>query len=270
MKKVYKRLITLFIISLMCLTPLFSSYASSKDITGGIYCPVLTYHRLTTDPSQSADWTVTAEKFEKDIKTLLDNGYTPIYSSDLIKKDKVIGLIPEKPVIIQFDDGYSSVYDLAFPILKKYNVKAEVYIITDYTFEEPTENKGNMFLGWKQLSEMEASGLMMVGLHGKNHLPVTGFESADVLKSDFNAAWNTINARLGNHERCYVYPRGQFNQSTIDTLNKNGAAVQFIWIWDMLPSYMGSAVGRVNVSGSTDVMKAISTYEYLYKLNCKK
>ena len=92
----------------------------------------------------------------------------------------------------------------------------------------------------------------------------------DRLKSDFNAAWNTINARLGNHERCYVYPRGQFNQSTIDTLNKNGAAVQFIWIWDMLPSYMGSAVGRVNVSGSTDVMKAISTYEYLYKLNCKK
>ncbi len=267
MKKILRDILALFIILLMCITPLFPSYAN--DISGGIYCPVLTYHRLTTDPSQVTDWTVTAERFEKDIKTLLDKGYTPIFSSDLIRSDKVIGLIPENPVIIQFDDGYSSVYDLAFPILKKYNVKAEVYIITDYTFEKPTENKGNTFLGWEQLSQMEASGLVKTGLHGKNHLPVTELGSNEVLKSDFNAAWNTIDSRLGSHKHCYVYPRGTFTKDTMDMLSKNGAAVQFVWIWDMKPSYMGKAVGRVNVSGNGDILKALDTYKHFYDLRCK-
>ena len=126
MRKIMRKLTAIFTAILICSVPVFSTQAS-EDITGGIYCPVLTYHRVTTDQSQVSDWTVTAEKFEKDIKSLLDNGYTPIFSADLVKTDKVIGLIPEKPVIIQFDDGYSSVYELAYPILKKYNVKAEVY-----------------------------------------------------------------------------------------------------------------------------------------------
>ena len=174
MRKIMRKLTAIFTAILICSVPVFSTQAS-EDITGGIYCPVLTYHRVTTDQSQVSDWTVTAEKFEKDIKSLLDNGYTPIFSADLVKTDKVIGLIPEKPVIIQFDDGYSSVYELAYPILKKYNVKAEVYIITDYTYEMPTGNNGNTFLGWKQLSEMEASGLVRTGLHGKTHRPLTEF-----------------------------------------------------------------------------------------------
>ena len=269
MKKILRKLTAVLAAALICATPLFSTQAS-EDITGGIYCPVLTYHRVTTDPSQISDWTVTAEKFEKDVKSLLDNGYTPIYSADLIRSDKVIGLIPEKPVIIQFDDGYSSVYELAFPILKKYNAKAEVYIITDYTYEMPTGNNGNTFLGWGQLAEMENSGLVMVGLHGKTHLPLTENKTDEITASDFNAAWNAINTRLGVHERCYVYPQGKFTSHTLDLLDRSGAAVQFIWIWDMLPSYMGKAVGRVNVSGTTDVLKALKTYETLYNLNCGK
>ncbi len=263
-----RNIFAIIIALIISASPFTSSYAAA-DISGDIYCPVLTYHRITTDQSQVTDWTVTAERFESDIKTLLDKGYTPIFSSDLIEKDKVIGSIPEKPVIIQFDDGYSSVYDLAFPILKKYNVKAEIYIITDYTFEKPTENSGNMFLGWSQLSEMEKSGLIKIGLHGKSHIPVTDLKSDDILKNDFNSAWDTISTHLGTHERCYVYPRGEFTKHTLDILNKNGAAVQFVWIWDMVPSYMDKAIGRVNVSGKSDVLKALDTYEYLYNLNCK-
>ena len=234
-----------------------------------IYCPVLTYHRLTNDVSQTTDWTTTPEKFEKDIKRLLDNGYTPIFTSDLVSENRAIGQIPEKPVIIQFDEGYESVYELAYPILLKYNVKAEVYIITDYTSEQPTENNGNMFLGWQQLRIMENSGLIYTGLHGKTHLPLTEKFTDEEIKNDFKSAWNTIDVKLGARARYYVYPRGSFDKRTIKLIKEAGGNEQFVWIWDLSKDIKNDVIGRVNIGYNTDVISAISSFEKTYNQKLK-
>ena len=58
-------------------------------------------------------------------------GYQWILSQDLIDYVYRGGSLPEKPILLTFDDGYYSNYEFIFPILKKYNVKASIFIVTD-------------------------------------------------------------------------------------------------------------------------------------------
>lgn len=253
-------------LAVLLFTVLFTLNAQAAENTKkhDIYCPVLTYHRLTNDISKTTDWTVTPEKFEKDIQGLLENGYTPIFTKDLVAKEKVVGQIPDKPVIIQFDDGYESVYELAYPILLKYNIKAEIYIITDYTSDMPTEHNGNMFLGWMQLRIMENSGLAYVGLHGKSHLPIVSGYTDEEIINDFKTAWNSIETNLGQRAHYYVYPSGQFNSHTISLINEAGGDEQFIWVWNLSKGIKDDVLPRVNVGYNTDVISALDTYKKLY------
>ena len=68
--------------------------------------------------------------------------------------------LPEKPILITFDDGYRSNYDLVYPILREYGVKACISIIVLMP-DLPTDN----FCTWNQLREMTASGLVEIGSH---------------------------------------------------------------------------------------------------------
>ncbi|GFI61425.1 poly-beta-1,6-N-acetyl-D-glucosamine N-deacetylase [Clostridiales bacterium] len=233
-----------------------------------IICPVLTYHRLTSDLSMTSDWTTSPQKFEEDLCKLLDNGYTPIFTSELVLKDKPENF-PDKPVIIQFDDGYNSVYELAFPILKKYNAKAEIYIITDYTEDMPREQNGNTFIGWQQLEEMEKSGLMYTGVHGKTHLPVVENYTDEEIKNNFIAAWEAIEERLGPRPHYYVYPQGRFNKKTVKLTKQAGCDEQFVWIWDMNWKLKNYVLGRINIGYKTDVIKSIEWYNKTRKQKIK-
>ena len=99
--------------------------------------PVLMYHHMVPDG--------------QDCK-----GYTPVLPRELAAGDA----LPEKPILITFDDGYRSNYDLVYPILREYGVKACISIIVLMP-DLPTDN----FCTWNQLREMTASGLVEIGSH---------------------------------------------------------------------------------------------------------
>ena len=100
--------------------------------------------------------TVTPGKFRSDLETVLAMGYTPVLPRELAAGDA----LPEKPILITFDDGYRSNYDLVYPILREYGVKACISIIVLMP-DLPTDN----FCTWNQLREMTASGLVEIGSH---------------------------------------------------------------------------------------------------------
>lgn len=107
---------------------------SSKKRTD-VAIPVLLYHNFVTivpdsDPDNYS-YINTPESFEENIKTLLDNGYTTISFKDLNDAYSGKSTLPNKPIIITFDDGYYSNYEYIYPILKKYNVKASIFVVTD-------------------------------------------------------------------------------------------------------------------------------------------
>lgn len=118
--------------------------------------PVLMYHHMVPDGQDCNDMTVTPSKFRADLETVLAMGYTPVLPRELAAGDA----LPEKPILITFDDGYRSNYDLVYPILQEYGVKACISIIVLMP-DLPTDN----FCTWQQLREMTASGLVEIGSH---------------------------------------------------------------------------------------------------------
>ena len=122
--------------------------------------PILMYHDLTQDPNKTSSMTITDERFRLDMEFLASFGYTPLFPSEVEEIGEGKRSLPARPVMITFDDGYRSNYDLVYPILREYGVKACISIIVLMP-DLPTDN----FCTWNQLREMTASGLVEIGSH---------------------------------------------------------------------------------------------------------
>lgn len=118
--------------------------------------PVLMYHHVVADGTECNDMTVSESRLEKDLQWLRDHGYQSVLPRELAEGDP----LPEKPVLITFDDGYRSNYDLLYPLLQKYQTKAVISIIVEMP-ELPTDN----FVTWEMCREMAGSGLVEIGSH---------------------------------------------------------------------------------------------------------
>lgn len=95
--------------------------------------PILLYHEITQEkPSRDLFYMrTTKENFEHQIKGLLEYGYTVISYDDLIEYNNGKKALPEKVVLIDFDDGYIGNYLYAFDVAKKYNIPINIYVVDD-------------------------------------------------------------------------------------------------------------------------------------------
>ena len=181
--------------------------------------PVLMYHHMVPEGQDCNAMTITPGKFRADLDIILAKGYTPVLPGELAEGAP----LPEKPILITFDAGYRSNYDLVYPILREYGVKACISIIVLMP-DLPTDN----FCTWEQLREMTDSGLVEVGSHsyrlhnlgedkgnyekdGTNGVERRPGESdgdfqARVL-DDIQKSHDRIAAELGN-VTCFAYPFG--------------------------------------------------------------
>lgn len=189
--------------------------------------PVLLYHNfVTTVPETDPDnfnYINTPESFEENIKVFLENGYTIISIKDLDNAYKGKAELPEKPLIITFDDGYYSNYEYIFPILKKYNVKASIFIVTDKIGQEIN---GIKYLGWNECLEMQNSGLVDIYSHSKRHIAYDKFSNRTV-RDDVIESYKEIEKNLGKQElKVFAYPFGAYNKGTVRTLKNNGIDYQ--------------------------------------------
>lgn len=117
---------------------------------------VLMYHHLVEDGEACNDMTVTVGRMEEDLRWLRDNGYHTVLPRELAAGEA----LPEKAVLLTFDDGYRSNYRLLFPLLEKYQMKAVISVITCMP-DLPADN----FLSWDMCREMNDSGLVEIGSH---------------------------------------------------------------------------------------------------------
>lgn len=189
---------------------------------------ILTYHKVEAEDSLAKYSTqVSVRKLENDFRWLADNGYTAILPRDLLTLDT----FPQKAVIITFDDGYYNNYLYMFPLLKKYNLKAEISVIVNWITEERT----NGWLTWDECREMSQSGLVEIGSHTYNlHNPTNGGsyirggvngvgraigETDDDyiarITADLQKSKDIITERVGIEPVTFAYPYGE-NTSFID------------------------------------------------------
>lgn len=175
-----------------------SLFQSAK---GGI--PVLNYHQIN-DTEKNA-LTVNTEQFEAQMKYLSENGYTAITPADMLDAWENGTQLPEKPVIITFDDGYLDNYNHAFPVLEKYQLKATIFLISDYVNTYPN------YLTWSAVQDMQQSGLIDFESHTLSHEELTKAPDLDEAKHQLTGSKQAIEWNLGKQVNFIAYPCGEYN-----------------------------------------------------------
>lgn len=211
--------------------------------------PVLLYHDFVkTVPDNDPDnfnYINTPESFEENIKTFLENGYTVISMKELALADNGKIELPSKPLVITFDDGYYSNYEYIFPILKQYQVKASIFIVTDKIGQEID---GIKYLGWEECLEMQNSGLVEICSHSKKHV-FYDKRSVRELRDDVKVSYEQIEEHLGKQDlKIFAYPYGAYTTETVRTLKNNGIDFQ---VYDIGMNYFKdldkNAIKRINI-----------------------
>lgn len=182
--------------------------------------PILCYHRLG---SGSSKMIVSPANFEAQMAWLVRNGYRVVKLSDLSGFLAGRQPLPQRAVVITFDDGYESFYRQAFPVLKKYGLPATVFVYTDFL-------GGGDALTWPQMQEMLASGLVDVQSHSKSHrnlierLPGEGEERYRAnLDAEMRVPRDLLERRLPPLKvRHLAYPFGDADEAVIDSASRHG------------------------------------------------
>lgn len=168
---------------------------------------VLMYHSVAPDGTDCGEWTVTQSTFRTHMNWLTEHGYNSVLPSQLVSGEK----LPDKPVLITFDDGYADNYTLALPVLRETGHRAVISIVTGYTDADP------FFMTWEMCREMEASGLVELGchthaLHGYPGLGRLEGESRESFEervfSDLEHSIALMEENLGQKPLVIAYPHG--------------------------------------------------------------
>ncbi|KAA3606509.1 MAG: polysaccharide deacetylase family protein [Calditrichaeota bacterium] len=156
---------------------------------------ILNYHKVM----DNFEWGLTRvnlKQFENHCKYLSENGFESLTFEEF-SKNKISN--EDKKFAITFDDGYESVYENAFPILKKYGFKATVFVITNFINKE---NLWDVNIGWKkfkhlsekQILELDASG-WEIASHTCNHKSLSHLNDKD-LKSELQDSKQRLESLL--------------------------------------------------------------------------
>ena len=168
--------------------------------------PILMYHSISDGDSNNS-LLVPPTLFDQHIKWLSDNGFKSM-SLDEVSIARTTGKVPEKPVVITFDDGYADNYTEAFPILQKYNMKGTFFIITDKS------DKDGYFMSSDMLKEMKENG-MEIENHTAYHLELNTLSREEQVASIENAQV-FLNDIIGVKSQHLCYPVGRYDDITIE------------------------------------------------------
>jgi peptidoglycan/xylan/chitin deacetylase (PgdA/CDA1 family) len=177
------------------------------------HVPILMYHYVSTPPANAdiyrRDLSVPPELFAAQLDRMHAEGYSTITLYDLIAYLQQGRSLPEKPVILTFDDGYRDNYENAFPYLRERQMHATFFIVIDFINRERPE-----YLTWDMVREMYAGG-MSIEVHGIDHTTLRGRSRADL---EFQAlrSYETIQDRIGIRPRFLSYPAGEYDSAAIE------------------------------------------------------
>ena len=192
-----------FLLSLLCMVSLLivAGFIQIRTATG---IPVLNYHQV--EPKDGNPLTLWPEQFEAQMEYLAAEGYTTITIDEMMDALENGTSLPEKSVIITFDDGYADNYEYAYPILKKYGFKATIFLIYDLTNTYPN------YLTWDQVAEMKASGLIHFESHTMTHANLAELTSVDELRHEIADSHDLLSEKLGYDMHYIAYPGGRVNE----------------------------------------------------------
>ncbi|MEK6656832.1 MAG: polysaccharide deacetylase family protein [Nitrospirota bacterium] len=228
--------------------------------------PVFMYHHVS--PHKGDMVSVTPDIFEAQMQFLNEKGYKTLSADELVRfmtSDMEIPSVPfpssanigeqkiaqEKAVAITFDDGYLDNYIFAFPILKRYNIKAAVFVVIDWV-EEASKGQGvrvkgqevilpfhhegkeliakgqshKVVMNWDMIKEMKESGLVEFYSHTMSHSKCSELSDEKLIR-ELEGSKRVLEQRLSKPCQYLCWPKGLFNISSVNIAKKAGYTALF-------------------------------------------
>jgi len=206
--------------------------------------PILAYHRVC--PEQSDATCVQTAEFERQLTWLMRAGYETISFDDLMKWELGIGLLPKKPVILTFDDGYLDNYTILYPMLRERRMKATVFLTTGFIGTEG-------YLNWQQVRRMKEGGIEF-GAHTRTHPNVTILNSEKQRFEEITGSKQEIEKQIKRPVLAFSYPYGFYDDRSKQVVKASGYqyAVSGESGW-ATPRTEPWSLKRIVVSGYTEI-----------------
>lgn len=202
--------IIIFIIALTSFLTINTIVSNATQEINETIVPILTYHKFCKGDSHD-DYTINIKLFEKQMSCLVNNGYRVISIAELLQCIEN-NFFPEKPVVITIDDGFKSVYNLAHPVLKKYELPATIFLYTDFIANNPNQ------LSWQEIKEMIDNNIE-IGSHTLSHCNLLNMKQSEThmdylkrIEREISLSKLILEKHTGVPVQSFAYPYGVYNQ----------------------------------------------------------
>ncbi len=214
--------------------------------------PILMYHDIL--PQKEVFFDVTPNELEEHFQLIKDQGVVPISIEQLTTHLQTGMPLPEKPVLLTFDDGYGGHYQYVYPLLKKYNYPAVFSIYTNGV----GNNVGRSHVSWEQLQEMVANPLVTIASHTISHPADLRVLTDEQLNTEVFESKKILEAKLGISIPYFTYPTGKYDERVASSVREAGYNLA-LTMNDIDERFAGSsdnllAVSRFGQSKLTEVI----------------
>ncbi|HWR43284.1 polysaccharide deacetylase family protein [Sporomusa sp.] len=227
MARISRRQVCLIVLGLIFLLILSSAVVSTTAVVAGrnsnravntslIDVPILNYHKI--DSFYHA-LSIPPQEFEEQMAYLSQNGFTTITPDQLMSYLNQGKELPEKPILITFDDGYLDNYTNAYPIMKKYGFTATIFLVTNLVGHD------ERFMSWDQVREMQKDGFVF-GSHTVSHAALTKLSREQVME-ELVTSRKEMEQQLGGKIRYFAYPTGAYNLQIEEMVKQAGYKAAF-------------------------------------------
>lgn len=215
--------------------------ASSERNEGTAFLPIVMYHGVLDDVSRQGQYIITPAQLEADLKTIKESGYTTVVMRDLLDYVDNGTPLPEKPIMLTFDDGYYNNVLFADPLLERYGMQAVISPVckwTEFYSDTPAQSDHAIYshVTWEEISAMAASGRWEIQNHSydmhyceagkrKGTLrraseTVAAYEAA--LREDLSTAQQHLTTLAGVTPTTFTYPYGAMCAEALPIIKELG------------------------------------------------
>ena len=211
---------------------------SGDNLTEGVYVPIFMYHSVLKNVASNEKYIVSLNNLEDDIKYLKENGYNTVLFADLMNYVKNGAELPQNPVMLTFDDGFYNNYAYLLPLLEKYNSKAIISIVGDYTdtaAETPDKNPAYAYLDWEDCRTLLKSGHIELQNHSYSMHNLKGNrrgckklsdeseeEYHKIFENDIGRLQTKMHDELGITPKLFTYPFGLISDASLSAVKDMG------------------------------------------------
>lgn len=184
--------------------------AQRRETPGWVPVPILAYHEAADGPSPLD---LSPQDFALELRYLARASYSPVTLDQVYRAFARRASLPDRPIVLTFDDGYESFDRSGFPLLQRYHYPATVFVSTGLVGRPG-------YLTWDQIRELARAGIE-IGAHTVNHPDLRGLDDAQ-LQSEIAGSREVLAARLGHTPEFFAYPYGALNPRVVNAVRRAG------------------------------------------------